>query len=113
MDEPMDQAMRKQESILRFIGVFTQFCLLSVSKKQKITNVTRYDTRPDKQHKQDNMEDKLIQGLGVSLAKTPLIVLLKKQTDAPQKQVLHGNFFLRVVLFGCVTVCYSGDTQEC
>ena len=102
-------------NILNFIGVFTQFCLLSASKKQKITYITRYTTQgQDKQHKQDNMKDKLIKGLGVSLAKTPLMVLLKNKTDAPQKRVLHGNFFLCVlcclVVLLFVTVASS---QEC
>ena len=34
-----------ERKYLKFIGVFTQFCLLSASKKQKITYITRYDTQ--------------------------------------------------------------------
>ena len=40
----MDQPMTKKGNILKFFGVFMQFCLLSASKKQKITNITSYET---------------------------------------------------------------------
>ena len=57
-----------------------------------------------------NMIDKLIKGLGVSLAKTPLVLLLKNKTDYSQKRVLHGNFFLCV--FCCLSFVTEGSTQN-
>ena len=94
-NKTMDQAIDgKDKHILKFIGVLTQFCLLSALKKQKNNNATPHTTnetnetndtnetnRQDKQHK---TIDKLIKGLGVSLAKTPLEVLLTNKTDDPR-----------------------------
>ena len=65
--------------------------------------------KQDKKHKQDNMKDKLIKGLGVSLAKTPSMVLLKQNGCTSKAGTPWQFFFMRVVLFGCVAVCYSGE----
>ena len=109
MDERMED---KERNILKFIGVLMQFCVLSASKKQKTTkkydktkeiHKTKQDTtRPTETNEQDNMRDKLIKGLGVSLAKTPLVVLLKNKTDYPQKRVLYDIFFYALC---CLIVC--------
>ena len=97
----MDQANDKERKHLKFVGVLTQFCLLSASKKQKITFITRHGQH--KQNKQDNMEDKFMKGLGVSLAKTPSVVWLKNKTDAP-KAGTPWQIFL-----ACCAVWYSGE----
>ena len=106
----MDQANTKErkhfEIYWSIYAVLLAFCIKKA--KNNSHNKVR-DTVQDKQHKQGNMIDKLIQGLGVSLAKTPFMILLKNKTDAPQKRALHGIFFMRVVLFGCIAVCHSGE----
>ena len=51
-------------------------------------------------------QDKLTKGLGVSLAKTPLVLLLPNKTDYSQKRVLHHNFFL--CMFGCLSFVFMG-----
>ena len=74
-----------------------QFCLLSASKKQKITilGTQILDTNntqqisPDRQH---TPRDKLIKGLGVSLAKTPVELITPKAGTPLQ------FFFICVVL---------------
>ena len=72
----------KKQNLVKFIGVLTQFCLLSVSKKQKITiklikQMRQKSTKQNTKNKKRSQHvlrprDKLIKGLGVSLAKTPL-----------------------------------------
>ena len=65
------------------------------------------------QTQQDNATDKFTKGLGVSLAKTPSVLLLATRTDNHQERVLYDNFFfmLDVLWFDCVTVC-CGDARS-
>ena len=54
-----------------------------------------------------NMEDELIKGLGVSLAKTPLMVLLKNKRMPLKSRYYMAIFFVLCCLV--VTVYYSGE----
>ena len=95
-----------------------QFCLLSVSKKQKIMikeNTKTKDNNKDKKNassksrnqRQYTPRDKLIKGLGVSLAKTPFELVTPK-AGTPSQIFL----FLRVVALFCCIVCYGEQSTH-
>ena len=82
MDETMIQTI--DETILNFIGVFLQFCFLSVSKKAKnyqtaegktTQNITKYLTK---------QKDKLMRGVGCKPHKNTFYAFVENKTNAPK-----------------------------